>query len=136
MYSSHASYCRKYSHSYIASGCRNDQSARFLSSTNRNLEHQYTRSFQQNERSYSETSISLHFRLIVEIREDKRPLDVRFLSTEAKTCCKIDRLSFANLRRVNENGSTVSQKSLDRLQEKELNIFSCGLAADGRGNRR
>ena len=111
IYSSDASYRRKYSHSYIASGCRNDQSARFLSSTNRNLEHQYTRSFQQNERSYSETLISSHFRLIDEIREDKRPLDVRILSDEAKTCYKIDRLSFANLTRMNENGSTVSRRT-------------------------
>ena len=45
------------------------------------------------------------------MREDNRPLDVRISSTEAKTCYKIDRLSFANLTRINENGSTVSRRT-------------------------
>jgi hypothetical protein len=84
-YSSDPSYCRKSPRSYIPSGCRNDQSARFLSSTNRNHQHQCTRSFQQSERSYSETSISWYFRFIDEMREDKRPLDVKTFSNEAKT---------------------------------------------------
>ena len=76
---------------------------------NRNLECQCTRSFQQSEGFYSENSISSHFRFIDEMREDKRSLDVRILSNEAKTCYKIDRLSFANLTQMNENGSTVSR---------------------------
>ena len=111
VYSSDASYCRKYSHSYIPSGCRNNQSARFLSSTNRNLEHECTRSFQQSERSYSKASISSHFCLIDGMREDKRPLNFRILSNKAKTCYKLDRISFANLTRMNENGSTVSRRT-------------------------
>ena len=45
------------------------------------------------------------------MREDKRPLDVRILSNKAKTCYKIDRLSFANLTQMNENGSTVSRRT-------------------------
>ena len=76
---------------------------------NRNLEQQCTRSFQQSEGFYSENSISSHFRFIDEMREDRRPLDVRILSNEAKTCDKIDRLSFANLIQMNEYGSTVSR---------------------------
>ena len=45
------------------------------------------------------------------MRGDKRPLDVRILSNEVKTCHKIDRLSFASLTRMNENGSTVSRRT-------------------------
>jgi hypothetical protein len=63
-----------------------------------------------NDRSYSKASISSHLCFIDEMREDKRPLDVRIVSNEAKTYYKIDRLSFANLTRMNENGSTVSRR--------------------------